>query len=66
MSAPDQASGSAQEAPNANPEQYQGLLPGSYTDLKLVGQSDPYKADVRSKTDQYTMSSGMLPPVICI
>ncbi|KAJ5120187.1 hypothetical protein N7448_010856 [Penicillium atrosanguineum] len=36
MSAPDQANGSAQEAPHAaESERYQGLLPGSYTDLKL-------------------------------
>lgn len=61
MSASHQANSSAQEAPQAaEPERYQGLLPGSYTDLKLVGQSKPNpppkKLVFAPRTDQYTIA----------
>ena len=68
MSAPDQVNGSAQEAIRAaEPEQYQGLPSGSYTDLKLVGQLKvPPHLISTSSLITVSMNSAMPPLIICI
>lgn len=69
MSAPNQANGSAQEAPRAaDPEhyRYRGLQPGSYTDLKLVSQLHPHNHGIRPSLMNISMNSAMPPLIICI